>query len=161
LVAAWFIVPRIDTMYNKLTEKNNGKALPEYRLPLANIGAVLIPIALFWFGWPVDDTVKSPWPVSIAATFFYGLGQVTILNTVQSYYIDSFEKYAPSAIAGGSELRSVVGGVVPMFAPSLCKKLGYGWGVSVFAFLSVLIAPAPLIFYYFGARMRERFPLML
>lgn len=161
LIAVWFLVPRIDTVYNKLTEKNNGKALPEYRLPLANIGSILIPISLFWFGWTVDESVKSPWPVSIAATFFYGVGQVMIFNTVQNYYIDSFEKYAASAIAGGSVFRSLVGGVVPLFAPTLFDRLGYGWGVSVFAFLSVLIAPAPLIFYYFGGRVRERFPLKL
>ena len=161
LVSVWFLVPRIDTVYNKLTEKNNGKALPEYRLPLANIGSVLIPISLFWFGWTVDESVKSPWPVSIIATFFYGLGQVMIFNTVQNYYIDSFEKYAASAIAGGSVFRSLIGGVVPLFAPTLFAKLGYGWGVSVFAFLAVLIAPAPVFFYYFGGRIRERFPLVL
>ena len=39
LVSVWFLVPRIDTVYNRLTERNKGHALPEYRLPLANIGA--------------------------------------------------------------------------------------------------------------------------
>lgn len=47
LTSVWFLVPRIDTVYNKLT-KRHGEGRPEYRLPLANIGAVLIPIALFW-----------------------------------------------------------------------------------------------------------------
>jgi multidrug resistance protein len=159
LVSVWFLVPRIDTIYNALTEKNHGKALPEFRLPLANIGAVLIPLSLFWFGWSVD--ARSPWPVSIAATFFYGLGQLLIFNTVQNYYIDSFEKYAASAIAGGSVFRSLIGGVVPLFAPALFERLGYGWGISVFGFLAVAIAPAPAVFYYFGGRLRERFPLKL
>jgi hypothetical protein len=44
---AWFLVPRIDTVYNQLTKKNNGESKPEYRLPLANVGAVLIPTSLF------------------------------------------------------------------------------------------------------------------
>jgi len=159
LVSVWFIIPRIDTVYNRLTEKNNGKAMPEYRLPLANIGSVLIPVSLFWFAWTVE--YRLHWAVCISATFFYGLGQVVTFNTIQNYYIDSFSKYAASAIAGGSIFRSLVGGVVPLFAPAMFDKLGYGWGISTFAFLGIAIGPAPLIFYYYGPRVRERFPLTL
>lgn len=159
LVSVWFIIPRIDTVYNRLTEKNNGKAMPEYRLPLANIGSVLLPVSLFWFAWTVE--YRLHWAVCMAATFFYGLGQVVIFNTVQNYYIDSFSKYAASAIAGGSVFRSLAGGVVPVVAPAMFEKLGYGWGISVFGFLAVAIGPAPLIFYYYGPRIRERFPLTL
>lgn len=54
LIAVWFLVPNIDTVYNRLAEKNDGKAKPEYRLPLANIGAALLPISLFWFAWTVE-----------------------------------------------------------------------------------------------------------
>jgi len=46
--AVWFLVPRIDQVYNRLTENHGGKAKPEYRLPLANIGSVFIPLSLFW-----------------------------------------------------------------------------------------------------------------
>jgi hypothetical protein len=88
LTAVWFLVPRIDTVYNALTARNGGKALPEYRLPLANIGNVFIPLSLFWFAWTVE--YRLHWFVTIAATYFYGIGQVMILNTVQNYYIDSF-----------------------------------------------------------------------
>lgn len=157
LIAVIFIVPRIDTVYNHLTEKNNGKALPEYRLPLANIGAVLIPISLFTFAWTVEYRVH--WAITIVPTFFYGLGQVCILNTVQNYYIDSFENYAASAIAAGAVFRSVFGGIVPLVMPPLFEKTGYGWGISLFAFLSVLLAPSPLLFYRYGGELRERFQL--
>jgi len=90
LTAVWFLVPRIDTVYNKLAERNGGKAKPEFRLPLANIGSVFIPLSLFWFAWSVQ--AHTHWIVSIISTFFYGVGQVMILNTTQNYYIDSFEK---------------------------------------------------------------------
>ena len=78
---------------------------------------------------------------------------------VQNYYIDSFSKYAASAIAGGSVFRSLVGGIVPLFAPMLFDKLGFGWGISVFGFCAVVIAPSPVVFYYFGKRVRERFKI--
>ncbi|CAK3806823.1 transporter mfs2 [Lecanosticta acicola] len=155
LFSVWFLVPRIDTIYNALAARNNGKGRPEYRLPLANIGSVFIPAALFWFAWTVQS--HRPWYVSIISTFFYGIGQVTILNCTTNYYIDCFEKYAASAIAAGAVFRSVIGGIVPLFAPTLFHQLGYGWGISVFGFLSLAIAPAPLTFYLTGAWVRERF----
>ncbi|KAI9713060.1 MAG: hypothetical protein M1820_001045 [Bogoriella megaspora] len=159
LIAVRLLVPRIDNVYNALTRRNKGEATPEFRLPLANIGAILIPLSLFWFAWTVEFQV--PWPATIVSTLFYGIGQVMIVNCVQNYYIDSFEKYAASAIAAGAVFRSVVGGVTPMFAPLIFEALGYGWGISVFAFLSVAIAPAPLVFYYFGASIRKRFHIEL
>lgn len=159
LSAVWFLVPRIDDIYNALTRRNNDKSRPEFRLPLANIGAVFIPMSLFWFAWAVE--LHAHWVVSIISTFFYGIGQVVILNTTQNYYIDSFEKYAASAIAAGAVMRSLIGGVVPLFAPILFERLGYGWGISVFGFLSLAIAPAPIIFYHFGERIRDRFQIEL
>ncbi|EME48016.1 hypothetical protein DOTSEDRAFT_167522 [Dothistroma septosporum NZE10] len=155
LFAVWFLVPRIDTIYKRLKARNDGKAYPEYRLPLANVGAIFIPVSLFWFAWTVQT--HKPWYVPIMATFFYGIGQVSILNCTTNYYIDCFETYAASAIAAGAVFRSVVGGVVPLFAPGIFDTLGYGWGISVFGFLSVAIAPAPLIFYLYGGLVREKF----
>jgi multidrug resistance protein len=159
LFAVWFLVPRIDDVYNKLTAKHNEKAQPEFRLPLANIGAVFIPVSLFWFAWSVEKKVH--WFASIVPTFFYGIGQVMILNTTQNYYIDSFESYAASAIAAGTVFRSLIGGLVPLIAPGLFDQLGYGWGISVFGFVSLALAPAPILFYVFGERIRKRFTLKL
>lgn len=159
LFAVLFLVPNIDTIYNRLAKRNGGEGRPEFRLPLANIGSILIPVSLFWFAWTVE--YHRHWSISIAATFFYGIGQVAIFNSVQNYYIDSFEKYAASAIAGGALFRSIIGGVIPMGTPLLLEKLGVGWGISVFAFVGVLLAPSPLLFYFYGERLRERFAIDL
>lgn len=86
---------------------------------------------------------------------------ITIINTVQNYYIDSFSKYAASAIAAGAVFRSIVGGIMPLGAPDLFEKVGYGWGVSVFAFLSVALSPAPLLFFRYGQYLRELFAIEL
>ncbi|KAI4214215.1 MAG: hypothetical protein LQ351_003300 [Letrouitia transgressa] len=152
--AVWFIVPKIDTIYNNLTGRNNDKPKPEFRLPLANIGAVLIPTSLFWFAWTVQYGLH--WFIPLLSTVFFGIGQITILNTVQNYYIDSFEKYAASAIAAGAVFRSILGGVAPIFATKAFENLGYGWGVSIFGFLSLMLSPAPLLFIFFGERIRTR-----
>lgn len=159
LIAVWFLVPRIDTIYNRLTDRNNGEAKPEYRLPLANIGAVCLPVSLFWFAWTVEYQVH--FAVPILSTVFFGLGMVAILNTVQNYYIDAFSKYAASAIAAGAVFRSIVGGVMPLGATGLFDSLGYGWGISVFAFLCLGLSPAPILFFYYGQSLREIFAIDL
>lgn len=159
LLAIWIFVPQIDTIYNKLTARNHGKAKPEFRLPIANIGAILVPASLFWFAWAVQE--HTAWYVSVASTPFFGIGMTCIMNCAQNYYIDSFQKYAASAIAAGAVFRSLIGGVVPLFIPALLDRIGYGWGISTFAFVGVLLAPAPLFFYFFGARIRERFAIDL
>ena len=159
LSSVWFLVPKIDTVWNALAQRHGGKGRPEFRLPLANIGSTFIPISLFWFAWTVE--LRVHWFVSIISTYFYGIGQVMILNTTTNYYIDSFERYSASAIAAGAVFRSVVGGIVPLFAPGMFDSLGYGWGISVFGFMATAIAPAPVIFYYFGQRIRERFAVDL
>lgn len=159
LFAVWFLVPRIDNVYKKLTATHDGKARPEFRLPLANIGALFIPTSLFWFAWSVE--YKVHWFASIVPTFFYGIGQVMILNCTQNYYIDSFETYAASAIAAGAVFRSLVGGLVPLVAPQLFDKLGYGWGISVFGFISLVLAPAPILFFVYGEGIREKFKVKL
>jgi multidrug resistance protein len=157
LTSVWFLVPQIDNVYDKLADRNKGVALPEYRLPLTNIGSVLVPLSLIWFAWTVS--YRLHWFIPILALYFYGVGQVMIINTVQNYFIDSFSRYAASAIAAGSAMRSVFGGLTPLLASQMFQHIGYGWGTSVLAMLAVLIAPGPVILYFYGKRLREKFPV--
>jgi MFS family permease len=159
LAAVWFIVPKIDTVYKYLTEKHGGEAQPEYRLPIANIGSVLIPTTMFAFAWLIEYHVH--WFASVVATFFYGIGQVCVFNAVQNYYIDSFEKYAASAIAAGALFRSIIGGVVPLLTPTIIDNVGVGWGISIFAFIGVTLAPSPYLFSQYGALLREKYKIVL
>jgi hypothetical protein len=103
LSAVWFLVPQTDTVYNALTRKRNRGAKLEYRLPLVNVGSGLIPITLFIYTWTVEYHVH--WFLTFVLIFFYGISQVGIFNSVQNYYIDSFEMYAASANATGSCLE--------------------------------------------------------
>jgi multidrug resistance protein len=157
LTSVWFLVPQIDNVYNKLAARNRGVALPEYRLPLTNIGSVLVPVSLFCFAWTVH--FRLHWLIPISALYFYGIGQVMVINTVQNYFIDSFSRYAASAIAAGSVLRSVFGALTPLFASKMFDKIGYGLGTSVFGVIAVLIAPSPVLLYFYGKTLRERFPV--
>ncbi|KAI9671668.1 MAG: hypothetical protein M1831_003196 [Alyxoria varia] len=158
-LGVWFLVPQIDTVFNTLTARNKGVSKPEYRLPLANIGSFLLPLTLFWFGWTIEYSVH--WAAPICATVFYGLGQVAIFNCVQNYYIDAFPQFAASAIAAGAVTRSLVGGIVPLFASGLFERLGYGWGWSTFGFLIMFLSPSPFLFMRYGEKLRKRFAIDL
>lgn len=176
VAVAVFVVPRIDKLYESLKEKHGGEGKPEYRLPLANIGAVALPISLFWFGWSVEKQVH--WAVPLASMVLFGASQVSIFNPVQNYYIDAFEKNSASALAAGAFLRSIFGGlltalslrlvtcvtdlmigIIPLLVPTMFESIGYGWGVSVFGFISIALMPAPALLYLYGGRLREKFPM--
>ena len=55
---------------------------------------------------------------------------ITGYYAIQTYIIDSYTKYAASAIAAISFLRSVAGFGFPLFAPAMYNALGYGWYVA-------------------------------
>jgi hypothetical protein len=111
---------------------------------------------LFWFGFTLPPHAQ-PWPVPLAATLLFGACQVAIFNTTQNYYIDAFEKYAASALAAGAVLRSLMAGQIPLYVGGLFDKYGYGIGMSVFGGVAVLLMPAPVVFWYYGGWVRERF----
>lgn len=54
ILAILFGIPQIDKQYRRLTAKNDGVPMPEFRLPVANVGAVCIPVSLLWYGWSVQ-----------------------------------------------------------------------------------------------------------
>jgi hypothetical protein len=63
-------------------EKNGGKESkpdPEFRLPPAIAGAVLIPVGLFWFGWTTYRGVH--WIVPIIGSVFFGTGYLFLIRS--------------------------------------------------------------------------------
>ena len=111
----------IDRVYNCFARLNNDDGMPEYRLPLANIGALFLPVSLFWFGWTVEK--GSAWYIPVIATVFFGASQVAVFNPVQTYYIDAYGTSAASALAAGAFLRSILGGLVPLLVSDLYVPL--------------------------------------
>lgn len=63
--------------------------------------------------------------------------------------------YAASAIAANTELRSLVGALLPLAGPPMYDTLGLGWGNSLLGFILFAMIPLPIIFYKYGKRLRE------
>jgi hypothetical protein len=99
--------------YARIEEEHEGDAPPEARLPPAIIGAVALPIGLFWFAWTNSPSVH--WIVSIIGTAPFGFGMVLVFLGCMNYLIDAYTIYAASVLAANSVLRSIFGAVFPLF----------------------------------------------
>lgn len=75
--------------------------------------------------------------------------------TLQNYQTDSYSRYASSASAAVTVVRSLVGALMPLSGLGLYTRLGLGWGNSLLGFLSLILIPIPLILYFFGETMRR------
>lgn len=85
------------------------------------------------------------------------LGNQMNSMVLSAYVIDSYPSHTSSAIAATQFLNSLAAFTFPLFTPSLYDTLGYGWGNSTIGFVCfVLVLPAPLILWKFGARLREK-----
>lgn len=69
--------------------------------------------------------------------------------------------YAASAMAANTELRSLVGALLPLAGSPLYGNLGLGWGNSLLGFICIILIPLPIVFYKLGKNLRkmEKFKL--
>lgn len=140
--------------YSRVSDEHKGFAPPEARLPIAMVGAVAIPVGLFWFAWTNYPSIH--WSVSIIASGFFGFGIVLVFLALMNYLIDAYTIYAASVLAANAVLRSIFGAVFPLFTTQMYDNLGIHWASSIPAFLALVCVPAPFLFYKFGPAIRAR-----
>lgn len=75
------------------------------------------------------------------------------------YMIDAYTNYAASAIAAGNILRSLAAALLPLVGIPLYNALGYGWGNSLLAFISLGLGGMSLIFLRYGEEWRQKFSI--
>lgn len=75
-----------DKIVTSLTKRYGGTAKPEYRLPFLIIGAWLIPVGLFLYGWAAE--ARAHWIVPIIGIAITGTAQ--FLTTVSLSTLASF-----------------------------------------------------------------------
>ncbi|KAG9591916.1 MFS multidrug transporter-like protein, partial [Aureobasidium melanogenum] len=147
--------PLNDYFYRRLKKKNNNVGRSEFRIPLMFPGSILIPIGLFIYGWTAEN--KTFWIGPDIGAVCFAAGTILVFQSCQTYVIDSYQRYAASAVASTTVLRSLAGFGFPLFAPAMYNALGYGWGNSVLGFIAVGIGiPAPFLLWKFGERLRAR-----
>ncbi|KAF7115453.1 hypothetical protein CNMCM5793_002411 [Aspergillus hiratsukae] len=136
----------------KVGEKN--EFMPEWRLPPAIGGAPLVTIGLFIFAWTIYPHVH--WVVPIIGSAVFGAGTVLVYSGVFTFLVDAYPTYAASALAANSFARSSFAGVFPLFGVQMYNKLDYHWATSLLAFLTLIMAPFPYIFFRYGSQIRKK-----
>ncbi|KAJ6112013.1 hypothetical protein N7523_008074 [Penicillium sp. IBT 18751x] len=122
--------------------------------PLSFLGAIALPVGLFWFAWANSPSIH--WMASIAAGVPFGFGMVMVFLPVLNYLIDAYTIYAASVLAANAALRSIFGAAFPLFTAPMYENLGIHWASSIPAFLSLACVPMPFLFYRYGAVIRAR-----
>lgn len=154
-LGAQVCAPLQDRIYRRLKKRANGVGRPEFRVPLMVPGACLVPIGLFWYGWSAQ--AHTHWIVPNIGAAIFAAGTIIGFQCTQTYVVDAYTRYAASAVGAATVLRSCAGFGFPLFAPYMFEKLGYGWGCSLLAFISIALgAPGPFLLWKYGQAMRER-----
>ncbi|KAK3947241.1 major facilitator superfamily domain-containing protein [Pseudoneurospora amorphoporcata] len=141
--------------YMRKLNANNGVPIPEWRLPSVIAGGFAFSGGLFWFGWS-GYTGQVHWIVPTLSGLLSGFGLASIFLQALNYLVDSYLMFAASAIAGNTFLRSLAGAGFPLFSSYMFKGMGIQWASTLLGCVAAALVPIPIIFYYYGARIRAK-----
>ncbi|KIX93067.1 uncharacterized protein Z520_11124 [Fonsecaea multimorphosa CBS 102226] len=145
--------PQFEKQFKRICAQRDPTA--EDRLMGAMFGAPFIPISLFILGATSYHGIIWVGPASSGIAF--GFGMVLCYYSVNNYIIDSYQKYAASALAAKVFLRSGGGAAFPLFTTQMYHRLGLHWASWLLAFIGVGMVLIPFSFYFFGAKIRSKF----
>ncbi|KAL7629489.1 hypothetical protein AAE478_001009 [Parahypoxylon ruwenzoriense] len=151
--------PLQDRIYVSLKKRYGGGVVgkPEYRVPMMVPGAILVPVGLLIYGWTAE--FKTHWIGPNVGAALFAAGAIIGFQCLQGFLVDSYQRYAASAVGAATVLRSLAGFGFPLFAPSLYDRLGYGWGNTLMALLGIAIGwPSPVLLWKYGEVLRKRSP---
>ncbi|POS86336.1 hypothetical protein EPUL_002147 [Erysiphe pulchra] len=154
IIAGIFVV-LVQPSYNRKLMANKNVTVPEWRLPPMMVGSVAFAIGVFWFAWS-GHTSSIHWIIPTLSGLLTGFGLLIIFIQSLNYIIDAYIMYAASALAANSLLRFLAGAIFPLFSRTLFNTLGINWSCTILGCIATILVPIPIIFYYFGHRIRAR-----
>ncbi|KAH8624055.1 putative transporter [Alternaria alternata] len=154
-VIAFIIIVCDNPRYVRKLEANNNIPVPEWRLPISMVGGVLFAGGLFWFGW-TGYTGQIHWIVPVLSGLLTGFGIFSIFLSLLNYIVDAYLMFAASAIAANTFMRSIFGGVFPLFATFMFKGMGIQWASTLLGCVAAVLVPMPVVFYLYGKKIRGR-----
>jgi MFS family permease len=137
---------------NRSSAPDTGK--PEYRLPLAVLGAVLLPFSVTAYGWIAH--LALPVPLLLASVALLDFTLLTNIIPLQAYVVDACGLYSASAMTGVIVTRCLMGTFLPLATEPLHQVLGYGWGFTVLGGVAAAVAIVPIAVLRFGSEWRQR-----
>ncbi|KAH0353619.1 MFS general substrate transporter, partial [Aureobasidium melanogenum] len=133
--------------------EETGDVVPEERMIPMIVGGALLPIGMFWFAWTSNPNII--WVPEVISGSFIGGGILLIFLQGLNYIIDVYKANANSAIAANTFFRSWLGAGFPMFATYMFDNLGVPWAMSLLGFLTLALFPVPILFFFYGSKIRK------
>ncbi|KAF4589453.1 major facilitator superfamily transporter [Ophiocordyceps camponoti-floridani] len=87
----------LDNIYLRLSNRTPNHAKPEYWLPLAIIGSIMMPASTLLYGWTAQ--ARLPEPLLLCVLSFIGTSLLLSMLPVFAYIVDAFGTYSASAMA--------------------------------------------------------------
>ncbi|KAJ5907954.1 MFS multidrug transporter [Penicillium taxi] len=150
-----FFILATQPSYNRKLAANNGIPVPEWRLPPAIVGSVAFAGGLFWFGWS-GFKAEIHWAIPTTSGVLTGFGLFCIFLQALNYIVDAYLLLAASALGANTILRSAAGAGFPLFATYMFNGMGINWASTVLGCVSALLIPMPIIFYFYGPKIRAK-----
>lgn len=128
---------------------------PEWRLALALPAAIFLPASLFILAWTTRAGIY--WIVPVIGLFLVALsGFLTFISLVLYVMAVCGPAKTPAALTTGVMVSCLAGFAFPLFAQPMVENLGIGWGLSVFAFIGVVVGVLPGVLWVWGKKRKEK-----
>ncbi|PHH87591.1 hypothetical protein CDD83_8657 [Cordyceps sp. RAO-2017] len=144
----------LDRTYIRLRKANNGVGLPEFRLPLAIVGALSLPVAVLLYG--CVPQLRLPLPVMLLSAALLAATLLLATLPTMAYVVDAFNGYPASAMTGLIFVRSLSSTFLPFLASPLITRFGYARGFGVLSALCLCLCPIPMLVMRYGPKWRQR-----
>ncbi|KAL4779339.1 major facilitator superfamily domain-containing protein [Aspergillus varians] len=141
-------------LYKRAVRKNNGKAVPEARLPPLIAGGLLLTAGLFWFGWTAAP--KYMWLLPTVAGGFIGAGFTVVFQQCLNFLVDAYGPYAASAVSANTILRSILACAMPVAARPMFLNMGVAPAASLLGGVSCLALPVPFLLMRYTTFLRQK-----
>ena len=108
-------------------QSQDGETIPEFRVPMLAIGAVTVPIGLFWLGWAIAYHLS--WVmVDVGATIF-SCGAFVIGQAVLAYLLDRVRRRAGVSQRRGTNFEQRFGLRLPTLYTEALREFGLWLGI--------------------------------
>ncbi|PWN95356.1 MFS general substrate transporter [Tilletiopsis washingtonensis] len=146
---------RTDMEFRRLTVKNMGNAVPEFKLSIMRVFSFFPPVGLMLYSWSADQAL--PWAVSDLGLFIYAIGMSASVISAQAYLVECYALLAAPALLASVFVRSTMGFSAPLFGEAMYDALGLGGGGSMMAGICFAVGvPTPFLLFRFGPMLRAR-----
>lgn len=126
---------------NVLNVKYNGNPPVEASLIPGMLGAVMVPIGLYWLAFTTYAHVH--WIVPIIASVPFGTGIFFCFTSVFTYTVTAYRPIAASAMAANTFVRTCFAAAFPLFAGQMYHRMGTVGATALLAGLTTVAAPLP------------------